>query len=150
MRVLIVGVGTRGDVAPYTGLGVRLREAGHEVTIAAHKPYAELVTGAGLGFVSLPGDPLPALTGPFSVRLRSFEEYGEHLVEGLAALAGREADLLLLGMAGPGDRPPGRLGGGRRPPASRRVRGPAVRPGARLPEAVAVRPPRGRDRICRS
>ncbi|MFI7108317.1 glycosyltransferase [Nonomuraea sp. NPDC050227] len=98
MRVLIVGVGTRGDVAPYAGLGMRLREAGHEVVIAAHEPYAELATEAGLGCVPLPGDPLRALTGRLSIS--AFKEYGEQLVEGLAGLAGQEADLLLLGVAG--------------------------------------------------
>ena len=31
MRVAIAALGTRGDVAPLTDVGVRLREAGHEV-----------------------------------------------------------------------------------------------------------------------
>ncbi|MFC5831059.1 glycosyltransferase [Nonomuraea insulae] len=98
MRVLIIGVGTRGDVAPYTGLGVRLRQSGHEVAIAAHEPYAELVTDAGLEHLPLPGDPLPALTGRFS--LSAFKEYSEQLMAGLAEIAEQEADLLLLGVAG--------------------------------------------------
>ncbi|GGS66236.1 glycosyltransferase [Nonomuraea spiralis] len=98
MRVLIIGVGTRGDVAPYTGLGARLREAGHEVTIAAHEPYAELVTDADLKYLPLPGDPLTALTGRLSIS--AFKQYSEHLTEGLAGLAGQDADLLLLGVAG--------------------------------------------------
>lgn len=98
MRVLIVGVGTRGDVAPYTGLGRRLREDGHEVAIAAHEPYAELVTDAGLDHLPLPGDPLSALTGRFSIS--AFKEYSEQLMDGLAAIAEQQADLLLLGVAG--------------------------------------------------
>jgi sterol 3beta-glucosyltransferase len=53
MRVLIVTSGSTGDVAPYTGLGQRLREAGHEVTVATHEPFRELV---GLPFLPLPGD----------------------------------------------------------------------------------------------
>lgn len=56
MRVLIAAVGSRGDVAPYTGLGVRLREAGHAVTIAAHPSYAPMVRAAGLGVHPMPGD----------------------------------------------------------------------------------------------
>lgn len=32
MRVLIVAVGSRGDVARYTGLGAGLAAAGHDVT----------------------------------------------------------------------------------------------------------------------
>ncbi|WP_030452454.1 glycosyltransferase [Herbidospora cretacea] len=94
MRILIVGVGTRGDVAPYTGLGARLREAGHEVAIAAHEPYRRLVTGAGLEHLPLPGDPLSLLS------ISAFRHYGEQLVEGLAGLARQKADLLLTGVAG--------------------------------------------------
>ncbi|PZG13862.1 UDP-glucose--sterol glucosyltransferase [Nonomuraea aridisoli] len=62
------------------------------------RPYAELVTDAGLEHLSLPGDPLPALTGRFSPS--AFKEYNEQLTNGLVELAGQEADLLLLGMAG--------------------------------------------------
>ena len=39
-RVLIVAGGTRGDVAPYTGLGVRLQAAGYHVVVATHHPFA--------------------------------------------------------------------------------------------------------------
>ena len=53
---MIVTSGSMGDVAPYTGLGVRLRSAGHEVTIAAHAPFRALAEGLGLGFAPLPGD----------------------------------------------------------------------------------------------
>ncbi|WP_066367214.1 glycosyltransferase [Herbidospora mongoliensis] len=98
MRILIVGVGTRGDVAPYTGLGVRLREAGHEVSIAAHEPYAGLVTDAGLEYLPLPGDPLFLLTGRFSIS--EYKIYSEQLMDGLTRLAERKADLLLVGVAG--------------------------------------------------
>lgn len=51
MRVLIIGVGTRGDVAPYTGLGMRLREA-------THGPYAEPVTDADIHRIMTPGTSL--------------------------------------------------------------------------------------------
>ena len=56
MRVLVIAFGSRGDVAPFTGVGARLRADGHAVTIAAHPAYAGLVTGAGLAFHALPGD----------------------------------------------------------------------------------------------
>jgi UDP:flavonoid glycosyltransferase YjiC (YdhE family) len=38
VRILIVTSGSMGDVAPYTGLGARLRAAGHDVTVASHAP----------------------------------------------------------------------------------------------------------------
>jgi UDP:flavonoid glycosyltransferase YjiC (YdhE family) len=45
-----------GDVAPYTGLATRIREAGHHVTIATHEPFRGLTTSRGLDFVPIPGD----------------------------------------------------------------------------------------------
>ncbi|MEU4625881.1 glycosyltransferase [Actinoplanes sp. NPDC023801] len=56
MRVLIAAVGSRGDVAPFTGLGVRLQAEGHQVTIATHGLFESYVTGCGLGFHRLPVD----------------------------------------------------------------------------------------------
>ncbi|WP_067501572.1 glycosyltransferase [Actinoplanes sp. TFC3] len=53
MRVLIVTSGSLGDVAPYTGLGARLAEAGHTVTIATHEQFRDIVE---LPFLPLPGD----------------------------------------------------------------------------------------------
>ncbi|WP_370423560.1 glycosyltransferase [Streptomyces sp. QH1-20] len=69
MRLLIATVGSRGDVAPYTGLGVRLRQAGHEVTIATHDGFAGLVGQAGLGFRSLPLDPRAQLASAAGQRI---------------------------------------------------------------------------------
>lgn len=57
MNILLTAAGSHGDVAPYTGLGARLRAAGHQVTLATHDSHAPLVRAAGLGFRSLPGDP---------------------------------------------------------------------------------------------
>lgn len=57
MRVLIVTAGSWGDVAPYTGLGVRLRAAGHEVVLATHERFEQAVRVHGLGFRALPVDP---------------------------------------------------------------------------------------------
>ncbi|MFD4552781.1 glycosyltransferase [Streptomyces sp. NPDC058469] len=49
--------GSRGDVAPYTGLGHALARAGHEVTLVTHESFAPLVAGSGVGFHPLPVDP---------------------------------------------------------------------------------------------
>jgi sterol 3beta-glucosyltransferase len=57
VRILIAAVGSRGDVAPLTGLGTALRGAGHDVTVASFGVFEELVTGCGLGFRLIPGDP---------------------------------------------------------------------------------------------
>ena len=57
MRILIAAVGSRGDVAPLTGLGTALRGAGHDVSLAAYGTFEQLITGCGLGFRRVPGDP---------------------------------------------------------------------------------------------
>jgi sterol 3beta-glucosyltransferase len=57
MRVLIAAVGSRGDVAPITGLGTALRGAGHDVSVATYGTFEGLITGCGLGFRLVPGDP---------------------------------------------------------------------------------------------
>ncbi|KUN86465.1 glycosyltransferase [Streptomyces griseoruber] len=49
--------GSRGDVAPFTGLGHALVRAGHEVTLVTHERFAPLVTGSGVAFHPLPVDP---------------------------------------------------------------------------------------------
>ncbi|WKG05057.1 glycosyltransferase [Mycolicibacterium sp. HK-90] len=51
--VAIIAIGSRGDVAPLTGVGVRLRQAGHRVIVVAYQAFAELVTGCGLEFRGL-------------------------------------------------------------------------------------------------
>ncbi|MFL4908829.1 glycosyltransferase [Streptomyces sp. MMS24-I2-30] len=49
--------GSRGDVAPYTGLGQGLCRAGHEVTLVTHARFEYLVAGSGVAFRPLPVDP---------------------------------------------------------------------------------------------
>ncbi|MFD7863905.1 glycosyltransferase, partial [Streptomyces sp. NPDC059783] len=57
MRILIAAAGSRGDVAPYTGLGVALRGAGYEVALATTEAFAPLVRQAGLEFPRPPPPP---------------------------------------------------------------------------------------------
>ena len=57
MRVLLVAVGSRGDVAPFTGLGIALRAAGYQVTVAAYERFEGFVRAHGLRFHPIPGDP---------------------------------------------------------------------------------------------
>jgi UDP:flavonoid glycosyltransferase YjiC (YdhE family) len=57
MRIVILTVGSRGDVEPFIALGAGLTRAGHAVRLATHELFRDAVTGAGLAFASLPGDP---------------------------------------------------------------------------------------------
>ena len=53
MTVLILTMGTRGDVQPYVALGRGLTGAGHEVTVAASPRFEAFVRDHGLGFSPL-------------------------------------------------------------------------------------------------
>ncbi|MFJ3419764.1 glycosyltransferase [Streptomyces sp. NPDC086082] len=90
--------GSRGDVAPYTGLGHALVRAGHEVTLVTHAAFAPLMAGSGVGFHPLPVDPRAELESSRGRGLhRSASGAGKLLrVVGMArALVGRMTDDLL-------------------------------------------------------
>ncbi|MCI3274082.1 glycosyltransferase [Streptomyces cylindrosporus] len=90
--------GSRGDVAPYTGLGHRLSRAGHEVTLVTHARFEPLVAGSGVRFHPLPVDPRAELE---SSRGRGLHRSGTgvgklvRVVAMARALAGRMTDDLL-------------------------------------------------------
>lgn len=48
--VAIIAIGSRGDVAPLTGIGVRLMQAGHRVVVAGYALFSQFITGCGLEF----------------------------------------------------------------------------------------------------
>lgn len=101
-KVVVVGIGTRGDVAPLTGVGRRLQDEGHEVVLAAHALFADMITGCGLRFRRMEADlgldedlsratPLElvkAIYAPSGIRA-----IGQGM---LAALRDEPADVLLL------------------------------------------------------
>ncbi|MEV6972015.1 glycosyltransferase [Kitasatospora sp. NPDC093806] len=100
MRILIITAGSRGDVAPFTGLGRRLLDAGHQVAVAAHPSFEALIGGCGLGYRPMPGDP-QRLIRDWS-RAASRDEvraltraYADGLADGVAEAVGGGADLLL-------------------------------------------------------
>ena len=55
-HIMIITIGSRGDVVPYAGVGARLRAAGHRVTLAADRAFADEIRAAGLEFRALAGD----------------------------------------------------------------------------------------------
>jgi sterol 3beta-glucosyltransferase len=57
VRVTILTVGSRGDVHPYLALGAGLHRAGHQVTVATHRPFASDTRHHGLGFAPLDANP---------------------------------------------------------------------------------------------
>ncbi|WP_200301579.1 glycosyltransferase [Streptomyces adelaidensis] len=90
--------GSRGDVAPYTGLGHGLVRAGHEVTLVTHARFEALVSGSGVGFHALPVDPRAELESERGRGLhRSATGAGKlyRAVEMARSLVGRMADDLV-------------------------------------------------------
>ncbi|KAI9097094.1 UDP-Glycosyltransferase/glycogen phosphorylase [Phlyctochytrium arcticum] len=57
LNVVILIVGSRGDVQPFVALGKELRAFGHNVRLATHATFKQFVLEAGLGFYPLAGDP---------------------------------------------------------------------------------------------
>jgi sterol 3beta-glucosyltransferase len=105
MKVLIVTVGSRGDVAPFTGLGAALRTAGHSVTIAGYEMSAALVTACGLEFRVLPGDPRildsrrwQRTAGPLGAArlVRLIADHVRELNASILAVARQGTDVMLL------------------------------------------------------
>ena len=100
MRILIVTAGSRGDVAPFTGLGQRLQQAGHQVALAAHDRFADLVRECGLEHRALPGDPVELVrartAAPSPEAAQSvFAAFLDELGEGVIAAAAAGTDILL-------------------------------------------------------
>jgi hypothetical protein len=57
MKIVILVVGTRGDVSPFVNLGLALKGLGHDVRIGTHAEYRDVVTKEGLKYYPLAGDP---------------------------------------------------------------------------------------------
>ncbi|KAI6779104.1 Sterol 3-beta-glucosyltransferase UGT80B1 [Emericellopsis cladophorae] len=57
LNVVIQVVGSRGDVQPFVALGKELTRRGHRVRLATHDTFDTFVTGSGLEFFPIGGDP---------------------------------------------------------------------------------------------
>ncbi|GKQ35015.1 glycosyltransferase [Streptomyces sp. A012304] len=95
MRILIAAAGSRGDIAPYTGLGARLRGAGHDVALAATEEFAPLARACGAEFRRLPGRARGDALGRREL-LRSAVDFITELGQGFADAVTPDTDLLLL------------------------------------------------------
>ncbi|KAJ0967222.1 hypothetical protein J5N97_024139 [Dioscorea zingiberensis] len=57
LQIVILIVGTRGDVQPFIAIGKKLQDYGHRVRLATHANFKEFVLTAGLEFYPVGGDP---------------------------------------------------------------------------------------------
>jgi rhamnosyltransferase subunit B len=53
VNVLLIALGSHGDVHPFVGIGRRLRQRGHHVAVAANEYFKPLIDHAGLEFLAL-------------------------------------------------------------------------------------------------
>lgn len=58
IAIVILAVGTRGDIQPFIMIGKRLKNDGHRVRLATHENFRSLVIKSGLEFYPLGGDPV--------------------------------------------------------------------------------------------
>lgn len=100
-RIVIAAIGSHGDVAPLTGIGTRLRQAGHHVTLAAYERFNSLISNAGLDFRGIPEPATPSENADVNVTKelaeflapRGMRSLGTAL---LSAIHDVPADILLL------------------------------------------------------
>jgi sterol 3beta-glucosyltransferase len=113
MRILIIAMGSRGDIQPYIALGQGLKAAGHFVRLMSHENFEQLVSSYGLDFWPVAGDVQALLDTP---EMRALVEKGDlfginkHTAKAAerAAIdsategweAGRGMDLLVGGIGG--------------------------------------------------
>ncbi|MEV4440636.1 glycosyltransferase [Streptomyces sp. NPDC049577] len=109
MRIQIITAGTTGSVAPYTGLGHRLLDEGHDVEVVTHARFAGLVGCCGLRMRPMDADPFEGLLAarrdlggarrsPRAALglLRATERAAVELVDEILAATDPKADLILL------------------------------------------------------
>ncbi|MEU9046205.1 MULTISPECIES: glycosyltransferase [unclassified Kitasatospora] len=97
-RVLLATWGTTGDIAPYTGLALGLRDAGHHVTVATSRRHAPRFADHGLPVHTMPLDRQEALMAqrkPWRERLRNGQDIATTAARTLLEAAGNGTDVLL-------------------------------------------------------
>ncbi|KAM3238110.1 sterol 3-beta-glucosyltransferase UGT80B1 [Capsicum annuum] len=57
LKILVLVVGTRGDVQPFLAMVKRLQAFGHRLRLATHSNFRDFVKSAGIDFYPLGGDP---------------------------------------------------------------------------------------------
>lgn len=93
LKIVMLVVGTRGDVQPFLAVAKRLQEFGHYVRLATHSNFCTFVKSAGVDFYPLGGDPrvlagymarnkgfIPAGPGELSVQRKQLKAIIESLL----------------------------------------------------------------------
>ena len=113
MRIVIISLGSRGDVQPYIALGKGLQKAGHIVRMATHENFESLISSHGLEFSPMSGNVQEFMETP---KMRELTEKGDFFAINAEAtkatkraaidwakdslIACQGADLLVTGVGG--------------------------------------------------
>ena len=74
MRILLLTIGTRGDVQPFVALGQRLKQQGHDVALCSSSSFSALVEEHGLEYRYLNNDFVELAQG--DAGRKAMEEWG--------------------------------------------------------------------------
>ena len=82
MKILILTLGSRGDVQPYVALGTALKSRGHDVTVSTGRGFEDMIEAAGLSAAPLSDDVRELIDRPeiqqamrsFSGKVRAWRE----------------------------------------------------------------------------
>lgn len=70
LHILIMVVGTRGDVEPFVLLAHRLQKDGHRIRLATHETFRDYIVKSNIEFYPLAGDPV--VLSKFMVKTQGF------------------------------------------------------------------------------
>ena len=87
MRIVVLAIGTLGDVQPYVALCLGLKKAGYSVCLATHENFQKLVTEHGLEFSAI-GYPQELMLGEEMLRLSEVGSNFWHWMHQLSSFTG--------------------------------------------------------------
>jgi hypothetical protein len=85
MRLTALTVGSRGDTKPYLALA-GLQRAGHQVTLATHRPIEPDARRLGLGFAPTEGNPRQILRPSRGAWLEAYRICGMSSANGVTSI----------------------------------------------------------------
>ncbi len=109
-KILLINMGSLGDIHPYIGMGLMLQRGGFKVVVASQPAYVDRITAAGLEAHGLgpdinPDDPeiikivMDPIRGPERLHRRYVFPFTQQILDEALPIA-RDADLILTGMLG--------------------------------------------------
>lgn len=103
MHIMILALGSRGDVQPYAVLGNGLKSAGHQIRFITFESFASLIVELGLDFHPIPGDaPAVVLDGGANMLglVRSFTRLAKGYAQSLSDSHLGETDIIINQLPG--------------------------------------------------